>query len=157
MLYLGRLTPPFLMQNINELLNSLYRAAYVLLVLKFAGMMYHKVFRKSDYDYVSAKLYIMAYYPENGQGLLIFKSEAVSPDMLEWFKVLRDRMQRLLPNGTVRIVTEEVPPGEIKFGTTGTEVMERMCKDGLTSREDMASLLVEMAASYQEIASRTAE
>lgn len=137
-------------QNFNRVLVSVYRACYVLLVIKFTKMLYHRIFPKMDYDYANAKMYIMAYYPKDGQGLLVFKSTAVCPEMLEWFKDVRDRMQKLIINGKVKIVTEDVPFGEIQLHTSADVVMARVCKD-CRNTEALANLLRTSSITYTRI------
>lgn len=137
----------------NRVLISIYRAFYVLLALQFTGRVYHKLFPKLDYDYGHAKMYIIAYYPEDGQGLLVFKSTTICPEMLAWFKEFRNNLQSMLRRGKVKLVTEAVPLGEVRLGTDAMTVMG-MIRADLASKynsDDLARLLTEGAISYAKI------
>jgi hypothetical protein len=137
----------------NRVLISIYRACYVLLALKFTGRVYHKLFPKVDYDYDHAKMYIIAYYPEDGQGLLVFKSTTICPEMLTWFKEFRNNLQSMLRRGKVKLVTEAVPLGEVQLGADAMTVMSKIRAD--LSRQyhsdDLARLLKEGSISYTKI------
>jgi hypothetical protein len=137
----------------NRVLISIYRACYVLLTLKFTGRVYHKLFPKLDYDYGHAKMYIIAYYPEDGQGLLVFKSTTICPEMLEWFREFRDRLQSMLRRGKVKLVTEAVPLGEVQLGADAMTVMGKIRFDLASkySSDDLARLLTESSVSYAAI------
>lgn len=154
MLYLRGRNPPFSMNTaFNRVLISIYRACYVLLALKFTGRVYHKLFPKVDYDYDHAKMYIIAYYPEDGQGLLVFKSTTICPEMLTWFKEFRNNLQSMLRRGKVKLVTEAVPLGEVQLGADAMVVMSKIRAD--LSRQyhsdDLARLLKEDSISYTKI------
>ena len=137
--------------NFGRVLLSIYRSVYVLLLLRYAGMIYHRIFPKTDYDYENARMLIMAYYPKSGPGLLVFRSDVVCPEMLEWFSRVRKKMQDMLPNGKVRIVTEQVPPGEICLGISAGDVINRMARDGVTNKDGLARLWMSSAAEYMAI------
>ena len=113
----------------NRVLISIYRAFYVLLALKFTGRVYHKLFPKLDYDYDHAKMYIIAYYPEDGQGLLVFKSTTICPEMLEWFREFRNTLQSMVRRGRVKLVTEAVPLGEVQLGVDAMVVVGKIRAD----------------------------
>lgn len=145
---------PFSMNTaFNRVLISIYRACYFLLALKFTGRMYHKLFPKVDYDYDNAKMYIIAYYPEDGQGLLVFKSTTICPEMLSWFKEFRNSLQSMLRRGKVKLVTEAVPLGEVQLGADAMVVVDKIRAD--LSRQykadDLARLLKEGSISYTRI------
>jgi hypothetical protein len=143
----------------NRVLISIYRACYVLLALKFTGRVYHKLFPKVDYDYDHAKMYIIAYYPEDGQGLLVFKSTTICPEMLTWFKEFRNNLQSMLRRGKVKLVTEAVPLGEVQLGADAMTVMSKIRAD--LSRQyhsdDLARLLKEGSISYTKIQEKYAQ
>lgn len=143
----------------NRVLISIYRACYVLLALKFTGRVYHKLFPKVDYDYDHAKMYIIAYYPEDGQGLLVFKSTTICPEMLTWFKEFRNNLQSMLRRGKVKLVTEAVPLGEVQLGTDAMVVMSKIRADLARqySSDDLARLLKEGSISYTRIQEKYAK
>ena len=154
MLYLRGRNPPFSMNSaFNRVLISIYRACYVLLALQFTGRVYHKLFPKVDYDYDHAKMYIIAYYPEDGQGLLVFKSTTICPEMLAWFKEFRNSLQSMLRRGKVKLITEAVPLGEVQLGTDAMVVMGKIRADLARqySSDDLARLITESAASFTQI------
>ena len=121
--------------------------------MQFTGRVYHKLFPKLDYDYDHAKMYIIAYYPEDGQGLLVFKGTTICPEMLVWFKEFRNRLQSMLRRGKVKLVTEAVPLGEVQLGTDAMVVMSRIRADLARqyNSDDLARLLTESSASYTKI------
>ena len=137
----------------NRVLISIYRACYVLLALQFTGRVYHKLFPKLDYDYDHAKMYILAYYPEDGQGLLVFKSTTICPEMLVWFKEFRNRLQSMLRRGKVKLVTEAVPLGEVQLGADAMVVVGKIRADLARqyTSDDLARLLTESSVSYTKI------
>jgi hypothetical protein len=143
----------------NRVLISIYRACYVLLALKFTGRVYHKLFPKVDYDYDNAKMYIIAYYPEDGQGLLVFKSTTICPEMLTWFKEFRNNLQSMLRRGKVKLVTEAVPLGEVQLGTDAMVVMNKILADLARkyNSDDLARLLKEGSISYTRIQEKYAK
>ena len=137
----------------NTMMLSIYRACYALLVIRFINMLYHKIFLKTDYDFEHAKMYILAYYPNSGPGLLVFKSTTICPEMLAWFKVFRDRMQAMLKTGKIRLVTEAVPLGEVQLGVDAMVVMSKI-SDNLDRKYtsiDLADLLTESSKSFSAI------
>lgn len=160
MLYLRGRNPPFSMNTaFNRVLVSIYRACYVLLALKFTGRVYHKLFPKVDYDYDHAKMYIIAYYPEDGQGLLVFKSTTICPEMLAWFKEFRNNLQSMLRRGKVKLVTEAVPLGEVQLGADAMVVMSKIRAD-LSHQyhsDGLARLLKEGSISYTRIQEKYAK
>lgn len=137
----------------NRVIISIYRACYVLLALKFTGRVYHKLFPKVDYDYDHAKMYIIAFYPEDGQGLLVFKSTTICPEMLTWFKEFRNNLQSMLRRGKVKLVTEAIPLGEVQLGTDAMVVMSKIRADLARkyNSDDLARLLKEGSISYTRI------
>lgn len=154
MLYLRGRNPPFSMNTaFNRVLISIYRACYVLLALKFTCRVYHKLFPKVDYDYDHAKMYIIAYYPEDGRGLLVFKSTTIFPEMLAWFKEFRNNLQSMLRRGKVKLVTEAVPLGEVQLGADAMVVMSKIRADLARqyNSDDLARLLKEGSISYTKI------
>lgn len=128
------------------------------MLIGFAGRIYHRVFPKTDYDYENASMYIIAYYPEDGQGLLVFKTTTVCPEMLEWFREFRNSLQSMLRRGKVKLVTEAVPLGEVQLGVDAMTVMSKI-RAGLASKyssDDLARLLTESSVSYAAIQERHA-
>ena len=135
----------------HRVLESIYRACYVLMLIGFAGRIYHRAFPKTDYDYGNAGMYIIAYYPDDGPGLLVFKTTTVCPEMLEWFREFRNRLQSMLRRGRVRLVTEEVPLGEIKLCSSIGATLDAIRGDLSVPVDDFARLLTESAAAYTRI------
>jgi hypothetical protein len=140
--------------GIRRLFMSVYRAAYALLVLRFVRLVYHKLFPKLDYDYEHAKRYILAYFPPGCPGMPLFATNITSKAMLAWFENAKSKMQPYLIKGTIRLITEEVPDVEIKFGYSGQDLAIRMISDGIRgSKEEFAALLLEFYVEAKKLAS----
>jgi len=138
----------------RSLLQSVYRACYVLLAIKYAGRLYHKICPKTDYDYDNARIYILAYYPKDGPGLLVFKSTTICPEMLAWFRDFRDKLQAMVTSGTVKILTEAVPSGEIRLGATTDYVMGQLSRNLNCHPNNLANLITNAAMQYHLITAK---
>lgn len=141
--------------GLGRLLISIYRSAYALLVLRFVRLVYHKLFPKLDYDYEHAKRYILAYFPPGCPGMPLFATNITNKAMLAWFENAKAKMQPYLIKGTIRLITEDVPDTEIKFGYSGQDLAIRMISDGIRgSKKEFAALLLEFYTGAKELASK---
>ena len=136
---------------LSELLKSVSRACYVLIFLEFVSRTFHRLFPKTDYDYDRAQLYIIAYYPPKGKAVLIFKSDLVCPETLQWMKDVQHRIQEYVSSGAVRLVTEAVPMAEVNTGATGFDVVRTMCDNGVRDKVGLSALFIQMAMEYAAI------
>lgn len=132
---------------LGDLLKSLYRAAYALILLHFVYRIFHRLFPKMDYDYVNARMYILAYYPPRGAGMLFFKTDTITPETYRWMVTNRDRVQRLIRKGTMRVVTDAVPLGEVDMCARAEDVVNEMTRNGANATK-LGACIMKMAAEY---------
>lgn len=140
--------------GIRRLLGSIYGGVHVLLVIHYIRLLYHKLFPKMHYDYDHASQYILAYFPPGSPGMSLFTTTMTNKKMLAWFEKARATMQAYLINGTMRVVTDEVPKLEIDDKCSGHIIAMRMISDGIRgSKSAFAQAIADLFIEAKELAS----
>lgn len=133
----------------------MYVGVYVLLVIHYIRLLYHKLFPKMHYDYDRASKYILAYFPPGSPGMPLLATTMTNKKTLAWLEKARATMQAYLIKGTMRVVTDEVPELEINYRCGGHVIAMRMLTDGVRgSKSEFAQVIADIFIEAKELAAK---